>query len=355
MASSFEWCSVAGVTELGDLRREWDALARAHGWPLAETAWLAPAIRRLETNSEVRFWLLLNSGRLHGGIALAVPRKGPGAVARFPGTDALGEANVLLTRDDASRRALMAHLLRLGQPIALTRILDADHARQDVVEACGRRGKLVEPGSSGFPTLDIGEGLEAVLAQLSSNRRNFLRRMRRRLAEAGQLTVSSTRPNMEDIDFELAQFAELEDAGWKGLQGSSLLKRAGLLGFFADALKEFARDHRVRFDRLLLDGQVIAIQFGLVSGDRYLLLKPTYDESFADFSPGYLLTLEAIQRSIDMGLKHYDFLGANDPWKLHWTRELRDTGTWVFYPFNLRGGTAIAQDMLWAVGRRIRR
>jgi len=354
MASAWTWQEVSSPGDLGEHAAAWDALARMHGWPLAELAWIAPAMRHLESNADVRLGLLLQDGRLKGAVALAAQRGSFGAVARPVGADALGEANILLAADEASARQMLDHLFRLGRPLALPRMLNAGQFVGHLARACGGRGKLVEAGSSGFPTLDLADGLDGVLAGLSSNRRNSLRRKARRLAETGQLVFSSTLPGEHQLDSELAQFAALEDAGWKGREGSSLRRRAGLYDFFSDALRQFAGQQRVRFDQLTLDGNIVAVQFGLVSGDRYMLLKPTYDERLSDYSPGYLLTLEAIRESVQAGLQHYDFLGAGDPWKLHWTRALRDTRTWVFYPFNLRGAAAVSRDLASVIGRRLR-
>jgi len=354
MPESWTWREVSTPAELGEHAAAWDELARMHGWPLAELAWTASAIRHLESNSDIRLGLLLQDGRLKGAIALAAHRGRFGAVARPVGADALGEANVLLAADETSARQILDHLFRLGRPLALPRMLNAGQFQGYLAPASGRRGKLVEAGSAGFPTLDLADGLDGVLAGLSSNRRNSLRRKGRRLAEAGQVAFSSSLPGEHQLGAELAQFAALEDAGWKGREGSSLRRRPGLYDFLADALRPFARGRRVRFDWLTLDGNLVAIQFGLVSNDRYMLLKPTYDESLSDYSPGYLLTLEAIRQSVQAGLKHYDFLGADDPWKLHWNGTLRDTRTWVFYPFNLRGAAAVSRDLAAGIGRRLR-
>lgn len=354
MADGWTWRELSSPGDLGEYAAGWDALARRHGWPLAELGWIEAAIRHLERDSDVRLYLLLQDGHLKGAIALAAHRGRFGAVARPVGADALGEANILLAADEASCGIMLDRLFRLGIPLALPRMLNAGQFQGYLARACGRRGKLVEAGSSGFPTLDLADGLDGVLAGLSSNRRNSLRRKGRRLAESGQLAFSSHLPTEHQLECELEQFAALEDGGWKGREGSSLRRRPGLYDFFSDALRQFAAEQRVRFDQLTLDGNVVAVQFGLVSDDRYMLLKPTYDETLSDYSPGYLLTLEAVRESVQAGLRHYDFLGADDPWKLHWTRTLRDTRTWVFYPFSLRGAAAVSRDLVSMIGRRLR-
>jgi CelD/BcsL family acetyltransferase involved in cellulose biosynthesis len=341
--------------ELSSFREQWDAIALGIGWPMAESGWVMPAIRCLEPRADVRVLLALKAGKLRAGVALSGERATPGAVYRPAGSAALAEANVLLAADAEAAGALLGQLAGLGIPFALPRMLYGERLEAALTSACAGRGKLIETGSSGAPSLDISKGIDAVLGGLSANWRSGLRRKERKLARLGQVGFTATTPSGDEVDRELEAFAALEDAGWKGRGGSSIRRRTGFESFFRSALRHFAGERRVRFDHLTLDGKDLAIQFGLVSHGRYMLIKPTYDEHLSDLSPGYLLTLAAIRHSIDTGLTAYEFLGADDPWKLHWTKVLRPTRTWVFYPFNLRGATAVAHDLVATMAKRFRR
>lgn len=354
VADTYEWRTVSDPEELSPFREEWDAVAWKLQWPMAEYGWVMPAIRFLESQSDLRVVLALKQGKLRAAMALARPAGAIGAVYKPAGSAALAEANVLLAADAAAAGALLARLARLGVPFALPRMLRGEYLEDKLTSACAGRGKLLETGSSGSPGLDISDGLDAVLAGLSSNRRNSLRRKARKLAQSGKVEFTSVTPSPDELDQELDAFAVLEDAGWKGRAGSSIRRREGFDSFFRSALRHFAGERRVRFDRLTLDAKDLAIQFGLVSHGRYMLIKPTYDERLSDLSPGYLLTLEAIGHSIDDGLAAYEFLGAGDPWKLHWTQSLHPTRTWVYYPYNHRGMAAISMDLGRALWRRLR-
>ncbi|GAB4345451.1 MAG: hypothetical protein Kow006_02670 [Gammaproteobacteria bacterium] len=156
-------------------------------------------------------------------------------------------------------------------------------------------------------------------------------------------------PSVDDVAGYLKTFAVLEEAGWKGREGSAVLKRPGFYDFFSAGLREFARTRRVRFDSILLDDKVVAIQMGLESHGRYYLIKPTYDETLAALSPGLLLTHAAIAHSAEKGLRSYEFLGAEDEWKLIWADSVHPTRTWVFYPYSYCGLSALTND----VGRKL--
>jgi CelD/BcsL family acetyltransferase involved in cellulose biosynthesis len=175
------------------------------------------------------------------------------------------------------------------------------------------------------------------------------------LQELGKLEFHSTRPNPTQLLEALIDFERLEEAGWKGREGSAIARRFGFHEFFASALSPMAADNRVRVDRLTLDGTAIAIRLGLVSGNAYYGIKPTFDERLESLSPGHQLTFEAIKQSIIEGLDTIEFMGSEDAWKLQWTADVRPTKTWIYYPYNLAGVARFGLDAARVLSRRIRR
>ncbi|MEA2575657.1 MAG: hypothetical protein QOH93_2955, partial [Chloroflexia bacterium] len=61
------------------------------------------------------------------------------------------------------------------------------------------------------------------------------------------------------------------------------------------------------------------------------LLKPGYDESVKECSPGQLLVDEVARQCIQEGLTEFDFLGPDMPWKREWASESRQhTRLYIF-------------------------
>jgi len=58
-------------------------------------------------------------------------------------------------------------------------------------------------------------------------------------------------------------------------------------------------------------------------GDVTDVLKPGYDESVRERSPGQLLVSEVLQDLASRGAREFDFLGPKMGWKLDWTNRLR--------------------------------
>jgi CelD/BcsL family acetyltransferase involved in cellulose biosynthesis len=68
----------------------------------------------------------------------------------------------------------------------------------------------------------------------------------------------------------------------------------------------------------------MAFDFAIEEDGRHYLLKTGFDPAYRALSPGMLLRLEMIERAFALGLRSYEFLGADEPWKLDWTRSLRE-------------------------------
>ena len=75
--------------------------------------------------------------------------------------------------------------------------------------------------------------------------------------------------------------------------------------------------------------RLIAFHYGLQYGDTYFLLKPGYDESLGECSPGQLLVDEVLRDLAGRGARTFDFLGPRMTWKLDWTDLLRPH-CWLF-------------------------
>jgi CelD/BcsL family acetyltransferase involved in cellulose biosynthesis len=334
-------------------REGWDRLAKIKQWPFAELNWVKACAKHLSPTASVTFHIVLRANTVAAAIALT---RTPGAAAPLTnvGADALYEATPLLSESAPASRHLIDHLVGKSQPLMLSRFLDGSDIAEGLREARRARGRVLALGAPGAPYLTLQRSVESFLKSLSANRRSTLNRKRRKLESRGALAFHSVYPDEEAVLGTLADFERLENAGWKGRRGSAIAKRPGFHHFFATALADMARGRRVRVDRLSVDGMLIAMQFGLVSSNRYFLIKPTYDEALKEHSPGSILTFEAIKRSIAEGLETYEFLGSEDPWKLQWTRTVRHTASWVYYPYSPIGLARFGLDAWHAVSRKVR-
>jgi CelD/BcsL family acetyltransferase involved in cellulose biosynthesis len=147
---------------------------------------------------------------------------------------------------------------------------------------------------------------------LSARRHKELRRISRRLADQGALMFSvATAP--PDVSAAVDDFLAVEAGGWKGRAGTAAMGDEALGRFLHTAMAGLAADGKVAVNRILLDGEPIAAAIRLRSGRAAWFWKIAYDESFARFSPGVLLTLALTEELLDDGaIAHADSCATAD-------------------------------------------
>jgi CelD/BcsL family acetyltransferase involved in cellulose biosynthesis len=205
-----------------------------------------------------------------------------------------------------------------------TPLLDKDHAEDaarallEWVRASGAQAfhvpKLSEKGAAGqaleraanalgMKTVRINPHVRACIsaeadAELPKKSRHDLQRLRRRLGEQGNVTLTIARAP-EDVPAALREFLELEKSGWKGKTGNPLGGNEAELGFIADAASGLAEQAGMRVVLLRMDGRPIAGGLVLSSAGRAFYFKTAYDEAFARYSPGTLITEDIARLLLD--------------------------------------------------------
>jgi CelD/BcsL family acetyltransferase involved in cellulose biosynthesis len=301
-----------GATELECIVPAWEELARAalEPNPFYEHWMLLPALKAFSAGQDVRVFLVWSGERLVGLFPLE-------RLARYKGLP--------VTAFTSWRHA---HCL-LGTPL-----VRADSARLylealfDCVEA-----SLVE-----FSYLPAGEPFHRALAESLDERglkaivnrsysRGLLRKhratisgkLRRRIAHnerglrsRGQLTRVVLQPE-DDIGRWIEDFLQLEASGWKGRQGSAMACSQTNRLYFTQILEAAFRRGRLLFCGLDLDGRPIARRCSFTAADGAYTFKITYDEAFAEFSPGVMLEWDNVGLvDADPGIQWMDSFSDGD-------------------------------------------
>ncbi len=151
---------------------------------------------------------------------------------------------------------------------------------------------LVLLGAHRRAMLTRGEGAANLRAALPRGKRKELGRQLRRLGETGAVTFASdVEPDCVRARFE--EFLALEQAGWKGRQGTALAASAVTAAFSREALFNLAEAGKARIDSLRVGAHPVAIVVSLVAGAAAYTWKTAYDEAYAHYSPGVQLMLDA--------------------------------------------------------------
>jgi CelD/BcsL family acetyltransferase involved in cellulose biosynthesis len=221
-------------------------------------------------------------------------------------THPYGPLGVPLVEREAAEPVVAAWLAHLAADAALPGLvllpfLSENGAVAAALERILRRAQM--------PFADFDRHQRALLAPsserslyveraLSQRRRKELRRQWRRLGEAGAVALSAA-VEPDAVAGAIDHFLALEAAGWKGRAGTAAARGDDLQRFLRKAVSGLAAEGKVTIDRLLVDGRAIAAAILLRSGRSAWFWKIAYDEAFARFSPGVMLSVALTEELVE--------------------------------------------------------
>lgn len=122
------------------------------------------------------------------------------------------------------------------------------------------------------------------------DKRRDLRRLERRLTELGELRYVSLQPT-SDLEPWLDAFLTLEASGWKGRDRTALNGSAQSAAYFRRICRTAHALGRLELHALRLDDRNLAMICLLAAGGGLFALRTAYDERYARYSLGTLLSV----------------------------------------------------------------
>jgi CelD/BcsL family acetyltransferase involved in cellulose biosynthesis len=181
-----------------------------------------------------------------------------------------------------------------------------------LAEAADQAGlaSKVEPADVA-PFLKLPGSYRDYLAGIEPKLRHEIRRKERRMREAHpDVTLVDATP--ETLDKDLDRFMELYRSS-RGEKGRFMVP--GMELFFRRLGSSMLTDGALRLAFLETGGIKIAAAVGFRWRDRFLLYNSAYDHSYARVAPGMVLISELIRSSIEEGMRGFDMLKGDLPYK----------------------------------------
>jgi hypothetical protein len=145
--------------------------------------------------------------------------------------------------------------------------------------------------------LDIAKDWITYEKGLRKSHRQGMHRALRRLAEVGDVRFEMrSRMAADEVEPWLQEAFDLENRGWKGFAGSSVLRTPGMIRFFVRHAEQLAEWGQLETAALRLDNRMIAFVYGYRAKGVYFAHKISYDQRLAEFSPGQLLFHHIFER-----------------------------------------------------------
>jgi hypothetical protein len=149
------------------------------------------------------------------------------------------------------------------------------------------------------PMLDSLEDGQTYLAQsVGKSHLRDMRRQMRLLEKQGNVAYCIARQPQE-IDARMEEFLALEASGWKGRKRTAMVMDRLHAAFAREAITNLAAIDAVRIHTLDLDDNAIASMIVFIMNGEAYTWKTAYDERYARFSPGKLLTSALTEWHLD--------------------------------------------------------
>ncbi len=336
--------------ELASVRSDWEDLAQAAGSVLLDVDYVLAFLEAFGPGS-VCVFVLERQGRVRAIAPLRVARRGGVNWLEFfdAPTQEVHAGFLHETADDAF--ALCEHLVRHGMPIKLVRIPRVS----PVVEAFSRlraRRTCVCRTSHGAPTAEVRFPDGGPDKLTSADGAKKLRYLLRKAGEIGDVSFAFNTPGEGEAGVLFDQFVDVEAAGWKGQQRTSLSHDPVQRAFFRQVAGKAAARGQLMIGIMSIAGRPAAAR---LCSARYGALwdhKIGYDEQFAAISPGILLTAETLRWSAARGFDRHVFLGNHEKWQDRWRPDVHETVTLTIYPRAVAGMIGLLADAFSAGLRR---
>ena len=266
----------------------------------------------------------------------------------------LGVPLVLAGEVARSVEGIVSGLLDRGVSLVIPEMAMDGPVAAAIVDFAARSGRplaVVNRYQRALLELPVSGALDC-RAGLSTRRRREYSRQMRRLHEQGLVKIEIT-GEVEEVGRQFEEFLALEASGWKGSQGTSLATNPEIAAMARRIVANQSAKGCVRINSIRLDGRPIAMLVSFLMGESAYSWKIAYDETYAGFSPGAQLMLEAGPMLLSIpGIRQIDSCAtANHPMVDPLWPGRRKIGTLVVGPV---GGGLLFQVGLAAMKGEIR-
>lgn len=308
------------TANLPGLAAEWDDLAdRVAATPFLRPGWFE-AWWAAFGSGEFELVVLRRTGQLVGVLPLTRWRGG----FRSPTNDHTPRFGALVQDSEAASDLARALLGREPHVLRMEYVERSGAGVPELREEARKANyRLLERDWERPPYVAIEGTWEQYQRTLEGKIRRDLARRRRRLADQGPVELD-IRDGVDHLPELLEEGWALEPSGWKSRQGTAVRSRPETQAFYT-ALADWAAGRGIlRLSFLRVGSRAVAFQYGLEDVGVYYFLKGGYDPVYRPFAPGKLLVHALLKHAFEENLTRFEFLGADDRFKLEWTSSRHD-------------------------------
>ena len=189
-------------------------------------------------------------------------------------------------------------------------------------------------------------------AQLNAG---FSKSMRRKTKKAVQRLADDAceiRSSLQDdFDSLWTTFVDLHQKRRAMLDEAGCFADPAFEAFLRKSSQELIEEGRAELVVIEFEGQPLASMLLMNDESTNYMYQSGADETRMKLEPGYQIAVTAIQKSIDYGLKHFDFMRGDEPYKARWSTTRVAMHSTRFIPRKL--GAQVKHN-IWLTGQAIK-
>lgn len=321
--------SITSLDELRSFASAWDDLWRRSDvtLPMARAEMIAQWVEEFSPEAEFRALVVEDGGRWLAALPLISRRKaGLGTIGALPTNEWPSGAELLWDNaavgDARIGDAFLDALRHLPwQLLLLDGMMPGRPAWQSILRQMASAGMTCDLRTRWRAgRLEIHHDWQHYLGGLSRKHRQRIASRLRRLAARGEVQfqlLSQIPPDA--VEPWLTKAFEIEDCGWKGDAGTSVMKTPGIFNFLLRQGRQLATWGQLEVALLSCGDRPVAFCYGASAKGVFHSCKIGYDPAYAEFSPGHLLQYHLLQAfHSDPRRLVVDYQGPATEYHVHW-------------------------------------
>jgi CelD/BcsL family acetyltransferase involved in cellulose biosynthesis len=327
---------ISESNEFESLSEVWDSLLRKSGDnnPIYLThEWLLTWWKHCGEGKKLNVILIEKEGQPIGIVPLMRTEYRIG-LFKIHALETIGSLNcnhIGLIRSGDREEAVSAFLAYLEEELAkgelvlrLTWVPD-DCEFLDLLRRCisapSRNLVMQEKAKTLAPYITLPSTWDEYFRSLSQNRRHTLRRKLRSLEKAHNVEFwDCTGDNLESM---LRRFIDLQERRWQSAHVKGVFSDPKMEAFYRDIATQFVKKGWLHFSCLIVDGVVVSAEYAFIYNHKFYCATSARDIDYSKYNVGHLHQMFLIKYAIQRGLREFDFLRGDEPYKFHWTESSR--------------------------------
>jgi CelD/BcsL family acetyltransferase involved in cellulose biosynthesis len=184
-------------------------------------------------------------------------------------------------------------------------------------------------------SIELPGDFTAYFASLSKNARQNFNKARNRLAKLDITTKLEIVTDKDEMKKFIGIYGDIESDGWKDAEGTAVHRDNSQGQFYSDMFYRFAEQEAAQIWCYYFDDEIVAVDLCVLMNEVLVILKTTYAEKHAKYSPSLLMKLDAYEKlGLEGKVKTIEYFGKTKDWHRRLQCEERDIyhATWCKFP-----------------------